>query len=134
MPITLLQKLLLSVMAVSLPAIGLFYGAAPDVSLTWMFGFDASDLNLRHIFRAMMGLYFAMVALWIAGVMQPNLRLPALWSMVAFTGGIGSGRLLSLLLDGMPHPLLIIWMVLEFAIAATAYLLIVKDTRSAVKA
>jgi len=91
-----------------------------------MFGIDASDVNTRHIFRSIMGLYFAMVILWIMGAIHAPMRLPALWSLVAFTGGIGLGRLLSLMLDGWPHFLLVVYMLLEFMVATTGWLLIKK--------
>lgn len=124
MSIEKMQRLLLFVMAISLPPVALSYGAAPDVSLPWMFGIDASDVNTRHIFRSIMGLYFGVVILWIMGAFRAPMRLPALWSLVAFTGGIGLGRLLSLMLDGGPHPLLVVYMLLEFLVATTGWLLI----------
>lgn len=99
--------------AAGLTPIALAYGVAPDRSLRWLFDIDASQLNARHIFRAVMGLYLALICFWIAGAVRPRLRTPALWSLVVFMAGLASGRMISLALDGWPHPLLIVYLLLE---------------------
>jgi hypothetical protein len=109
------RKLLLIITAIGLTPIALSYGAAPSASLPYLFGFDAESLNLTHIFRAVMGLYLALVAFWIAGALSSSLTIPALWSLVVFMFGLAAGRVLSLLLDGVPHWLLIVYLVLELA-------------------
>lgn len=119
-----LQRLLLISMVVGLPPIALSYGLVPDVSLPFLFGIDAADVNSRNIFRAVMGLYLAMVGLWAAGAARPAMRRPAMWSLTVFTSGVGLGRLLSVLIDGVPHPLLMVYMGLEFALAAAGWWLI----------
>jgi hypothetical protein len=109
------RKLLLIITAIGLTPIALSYGAAPSASLPYLFGFGAESLNLTHIFRAVMGLYLALVAFWIAGALSSSLTIPALWSLVVFMFGLAGGRVLSLLLDGVPHWLLIVYLVLELA-------------------
>ncbi len=121
-----MQRVFLLVMSVGLVPVALSYGVAPEYSLERLFGIQAEDVNTRNIFRSIMGLYIAMTALWTAGAFRRSLRLPALWSLTVFTLGIGLGRLLSLLVDGAPHPLLTVYMILEFALAATGWLLIRK--------
>jgi hypothetical protein len=90
---------------------------APSVSLPWLFDIDGSGINTQHIFRAIMGLYLALVCFWIAGALNTKLRLSALWSLVIFMMGLGLGRLASLIIDGWPHPLLVNYMLLEFIFA-----------------
>ena len=107
------QSLFLILAALGLTPIALGYGAAPQVVLPWMFGIDASAVNVRHIFRAVMGLYLALAAFWVFGARSPELRIPALWSLTIFMGGLALGRALSLVVDGMPHPLLVVYMFLE---------------------
>ncbi|MEL6800299.1 MAG: DUF4345 domain-containing protein [Pseudomonadota bacterium] len=119
-----MQRGLLLAMAVGLTPIALSYGAAPRASLPWLFGIDAADVPTRHIFRAIMGLYFALIVFWLAGAMRPVLRVPALWSLFVFTLGLALGRGLSLLLDGWPGPLLFIYLPAEVAVAATSAWLI----------
>ena len=69
-----------------------------------LFDIDASPVNVSHIFRAVMGLYLAVVIFWVFGAFRAPLRLPALWSLTVFMLGLAAGRLLSLLVDGMPLP------------------------------
>lgn len=119
-----LQRVFLLVAALGLTPIALSYGLKPGASLPWLFGIDAAEVNVRHIFRAIMGLYLALVGLWIAGALRPALRLPALWSLVIFMIGLALGRFASLLLDGWPHPLLTVYMVLEFIFAGIGWRLL----------
>ena len=112
------SKAFLIITALGLAPVALSYGLVPEKSLSWLFGIDASSVDLRHIFRAVMGLYLAMIAFWIAGAFQTSLRVPALWSLVVFMTGLGLGRLLSLMVDGWPHPLLVVYLVLEIVFAA----------------
>ena len=41
--------------------------------------------------------------------------MPALWSLVIFMLGLAAGRGLSLFLDGIPHWLLVVYLVRELA-------------------
>ncbi|MCP4306860.1 MAG: DUF4345 domain-containing protein [bacterium] len=110
--------------AVGLTPIALSYGLMPKMSLPWLFGINADAVNTRQIFRAIMGLYLALVAFWLIGALSPSLQVPALWSLVVFMIGLALGRLVSLLLDGWPHPLLFIYMILELAFALIGWLLL----------
>jgi len=107
------QSAFLLVTAVGLTPIALSYGLVPDKSLSVLFGIDASATNTRHIFRAVMGLYLALIVFWVAGARKEQLRVPALWSLVVFMFGLAAGRTMSLALDGFPHPLLFVYLVLE---------------------
>ncbi|MEL6241196.1 MAG: DUF4345 domain-containing protein [Pseudomonadota bacterium] len=122
-----MQRGLLLAMAVGLIPIALSYGAAPQASLPWLYGIDADSAPTRHIFRAIMGLYLAMICLWVAGALRPAIRLPALWSLFVFTLGIALGRSLSLLLDGWPGPLLFLYLPAEVALAASSAWLISRN-------
>ena len=128
MTVARMQCGLLLAMAVGLVPIALSYGAAPQASLPWLFGIDASGVPTRHIFRAIMGLYIALICLWIAGAMHTGLRVHALWSLFVFTSGLALGRSLSLLLDGWPGPLLFVYLLAEMAVAASAAWLIARNS------
>lgn len=82
-----------------------------------LFGIDASSVNVSHIFRAVMGLYLALAMFWVMGAMSTKYRLPALYSLVIFMWGLAMGRLLSLLVDGMPHWLLVVYLFWSSALA-----------------
>lgn len=110
--------------AIGLTPVALSYGAMPEVSLAWLFGIDAGDVNSSHIFRAVMGLYLGMIVFWVVGAIDSRLRLAALWSLAVFMLGLAGGRILSLVLDGFPHPLLFTYLVLEVVIGTVGLILI----------
>lgn len=127
MQVAQMQRSLLLIMAIGLIPIALSYGAAPQTSLPWLFGIDADGVATRHVFRAIMGLYLAMVCFWSAGAVFLRLRLPALWSLFVFTLGIALGRGLSLLVDGWPGFILFAYLLAEVVVAAAAAWLIFRD-------
>ena len=118
------ESVFLFLAAVGLIPIALGYGLVPADSMSMLFSIDASGVNASHIFRAVMGLYLALVVFWIAGGLRVSLRLPALWSLTVFMFGLAAGRALSLLVDGMPHPLLVTYLLLELGFGAVGAFLI----------
>ena len=100
------------------------YGLNPQEFLPILYGIEVENNNLSNIFRAVMGLYVGCVSLWILGAFKKSLTVPALWCMFVFMLGIGLGRALSLILDGMPDTIFIFFMFFEFVAAGfTFYLL-----------
>jgi Domain of unknown function (DUF4345) len=126
-----LQSGFLLVAAAGLTPIALLYGFAPAASMAWIFGIDATGLNARHIFRAFMGLYLALVGFWIVGAFTPRLRTPALLSLFVFMVGLAFGRLVSLVVDGWPHPLLIVYLMLEITFAFVGWRMLKTAGRTA---
>lgn len=53
-----LQKFLLLIAAIGLIPIAPGYGFMPEKTLTPLYGFEVDNVYLKHIFRAVMGLYF----------------------------------------------------------------------------
>ena len=106
--------------AVGLVPIALSYGAVPGVSLTYLFGIAVESTNATHIFRAVMGLYLAMVVIWLVGAFDPTLTEKALFCCAVFMLGLAAGRVLSLILDGMPHWLLVVYLALELVLGVIA--------------
>lgn len=109
--------------AVGLVPIALGYGAKPSVSLDTLFGIAVDTTNLTHIMRAVMGLYFGMVVLWLWGAFSRTMTRPALVACAVFMLGLAAGRLLSFVLDGRPHWLLIVYAILEVVLGVAAILL-----------
>jgi hypothetical protein len=107
------EEIFLLLAAVGLAPVALSYGLMPQASLSYLFDIDASSVNSSHIFRAIMGLYLAMVTFWIIGARNASLTLPALWSLTIFMLGLAAGRALSIVIDGMPHPLLLGYLAVE---------------------
>ncbi|MEO1618218.1 MAG: DUF4345 domain-containing protein [Planctomycetota bacterium] len=114
------RRLFLLVMGLGLVPVALSYGVVPETSLPLLYGISDPELPTQHVFRAVMGLYLGMICFWLAGILQPNLRIAALWSVFVFVTGIASGRGLSLVLDGWPGPLLIFYLIAEIVLAVAA--------------
>lgn len=124
MSIEKLERLLLAVPALTLPLLAIAYGFAHELGFGSLFGIDTSPLHLRNILRAIMGIYLALAALWMAGVFNRRLRRPALWCLTLIMSGVGAGRVLSMLLDGWPHPIFVFFVVSEVVMAVAGWLLL----------
>lgn len=108
-----LQKALLLFCAIGLIPIALSYGLIPEKTLTPIFGISVDNMNLTHIMRAVMGLYFGQIIFWFMGAFNPKLRRPAMFVLIVFMLGLAFGRILSILLEGVPHWLLLVYLCLE---------------------
>lgn len=97
--------LILSV-SIVLP-VGLLYGLHPSEILPYVFGFDVQDLELKNIFRAMMGLYLTLSIYWIIGIIKPQYWKTATLINVLFMGGLSFGRIISTVFDGVSKQYLI---------------------------
>ena len=100
------------------------YGFNPKELLPVLYGIEVADNNLSNIFRAVMGLYIGCVLLWIFGAFNKSLTAPALWCMFVFMLGIGLGRALSLILDGIPDTIFVFFMIFEFIAAGITFYLL----------
>lgn len=109
------DRLFLLIASLGLMPIALSYGADPATILTYLYGFSVESVNLTHIFRAVMGLYLAMIVFWISGFIWQSMRTPAMWSAVFFMYGLAAGRALSIVLDGVPNWLLVVYLLAEIA-------------------
>ena len=101
--------------------VSLTYGVLPNVTLSYLYDIEVNSIILSNIFRALMVSYIVLVTFWIAGAKYENLRIPALWSLTIFMTGLALGRALSIAIDGIPYPLFIIWMIIEFISACLGY-------------
>ena len=115
------ESIFLLVAAVGLTPIALAYGLVPAITVPMLYGVEIDSVNVTHIFRAVMGLYLAMIVFWILGATRESLRFAGLCSVVIFMGGLAMGRLLSLFLDGIPGALLVIYLILEVGFALVAF-------------
>ena len=114
------NRIFLLFCSVGLVPIALGYGAVPSSSLSFLFGIPVDTVNLTHILRAVMGLYLAMVVLWVWGAFSKVLERPALVSCAVFMLGLAAGRILSFILDGFPHWLLVVYAALEIVLGLAA--------------
>ena len=65
-----------------------------------------------------MGLYLATIVLWLLGAIRGGpLMRTALISEIVFMSGLAAGRLLDLLLNGWPSPVLVAYAIAELVLA-----------------
>ena len=85
--------------------------------LPLLFDFKVEAINLANIFRAMMGLYLGISVIWIMGISKPKLWVTATITNITFMGGLALGRLVSLVLDGVPGIYFLIGFMVETVLA-----------------
>jgi len=125
-----IRQIFLIVVAIGLLPIALSYGLIPQKSLSYLFDITVSDPNSIHIFRAVMGLYLALIIFWLIGAFKVQVRQAALYSLIVFMFGLAAGRILSLIIDGMPHWLQAVYLVLELVFGVLGILLIKKSDKA----
>jgi len=96
------KNLHLTISAIILTIVSLVYGLSPNNILPKFFDIEVESIDLKHTFRATMGLYFGMIVLWIIGIFRPRQWRTATMSNVFFMIGLAFGRTVSLFLDGIP--------------------------------
>ena len=121
-----IRQIFLLVTAIGITPIALSYGLVPQKSLSYLFDVPVSNINGSHIFRAVMGLYLALLSFWIVGAFRVQLRQAALYSLVVFMLGLALGRVLSLVVDGIPSLLLIGYLGLELIFGILGLILLKK--------
>jgi hypothetical protein len=81
--------------------------------LPFLFDFKVESVDLNHVFRAMMGLYLGFATYWIIGIYKLEHWRHATLSNIVFMGGLGLGRMVSIIVDGMPSVAFLIGTVVE---------------------
>jgi len=122
-----IRKVFLLITAIGLFPIALSYGLVPQKSLKYLYDISISDTNTVHIFRAIMCLYFALMSFWILGAFKDQFRQAALYSLIVFMLGLAAGRILSIIIDGMPHWILMAYLILELSFGTIGILLVKKS-------
>jgi len=113
--------------AAGLFVIALGYGIDPAAILPMALNVTVEGIDLTHIFRAVMGLYLAMIVLWILGAFRASLTKAAVIAEVTFMFGLAAGRALSIIIDGMPSVLLVNYAVLEIVMGLWGVLILKKQ-------
>jgi len=111
------KNLHLTLSAILVFIIALTYGLFPDRILPELFDFRVETIDLKQVFRAIMGLYLGTVSLWCIGVIKPAFWRIATLSNVFFMGGLAAGRFVSLVVDGIPSVYFSVGLVVELIFA-----------------
>ena len=91
----------LGLSAVIVFGVSFIYGGNPAKILPLFFDFEVSNLELKNIFRAIMGLYIGFASYWILGIFKSAYWKSATISNVIFMGGLAFGRIVSTIFDGV---------------------------------
>jgi len=110
--------------AAGLFLIALSYGVAPAAILPRALDVTVEGTDLTHIFRAIMGLYLGMIVLWVLGAFRANLTRAAVIAEVTFMMGLALGRVVSIVIDGVPSVLLVVYAVLEISMGLWGVLIL----------
>ena len=114
--------------AAGLLVIALSYGIAPKAVLPMALDLTVDGTDLTHIFRAIMGLYLGMIVLWVLGAFRVSLTRTAVIAEVVFMFGLAFGRVLSIIVDGVPSALLVVYTALEVAMGLWGVLVLKRLT------
>jgi hypothetical protein len=116
--------------AAGLFVIALGYGVAPAAVLPRVLDIAVEGTDLTHIFRAIMGLYLGMIVLWVLGALWANLTRAAVIAEVTFMFGLALGRVVSIVIDGIPSALLVVYTVLEISMGIWGVLILKRPVRT----
>jgi hypothetical protein len=112
--------------AAGLFGVALSYGVAPAAVLPKVLDLTIEGTDLTHILRAIMGLYLGMIALWVLGAYWAKFTLAAVIAEVVFMIGLACGRVVSIIVDGVPSMLLIGYTVVEITMGLWGILVLKK--------
>ncbi|MBA6155940.1 DUF4345 domain-containing protein [Tenacibaculum sp. S7007] len=98
-----MRKFHLLTSAMLIIIVALLYGGNPNRVLPLVFDFKVESLELKNIFRAIMGLYLGFAFFWALGAANNTYWKAATLSNIIFMGGLALGRLLSFVLDGISY-------------------------------
>ena len=115
------KKAYLTMAFVAVTIIALLYGISPTWFAATFLGITVLNPNVAHILRAVMGLYLALAAFWLYSAFNDKYRNTAVLTTILFAGGLAAGRCVSLIVDGQPAPVLLIYVAMEFAVVPIGY-------------
>jgi hypothetical protein len=125
-----MKNLHLILSTVILIPVALGYGIAPKTVLPLLLNVNLETVDMLNICRAIMVLYLALSTLFIMGIVNKKYWFTATITNVFLMGGLALGRILSLVLDGMPSPIFLWGTFGELVLAVFAFYQLKKWGRS----
>jgi hypothetical protein len=113
-----MARVYLLMIAIGLFPIALSYGVDPASTLPKLFGFPVEAPNQTQLFRVYMCLYLGMCVFCALAAFRREWQHVAMIWAVIFMASLATGRVLSIILDGMPASLLNWYLVVETAMTA----------------
>ena len=126
-----MMRLYLLVVAAILVPPALSYGIDPATVLPQTMNIAVEGTDQTEMLRAVMGLYLGMSTFSAIAAFKPEWRyVAAVWA-VFFLYSIAFGRILSLILDGVPSRILIFYMIVELSFGTIGLFLLARERRKA---
>jgi hypothetical protein len=108
-----LMRLFLLGSALLIVPIALNYGLVPSKTLPMFLTMPDLSTDQTHIYRGVMCLYLGVGLFWAVSAFNPDWQRVAVITVIGFAWSIAAGRAISLVVDGQPSPLLLIYLGIE---------------------
>lgn len=123
-----LKKVLLVLSFVTICVIALLYGISPKWFFnTFLVTSQEPGIDQSHILRAVMMLYLAFGLFWLYCAFSDKYRDAGIIVLTIFCGGLVTGRVLSVIVDGVPSPILILYIFMELSLVPLCIWLMRRD-------
>ena len=123
-----LKKGLLIFSFVTISVIGLLYGVSPDWFYeTFLVNSKAPGIDQLHILRAVMMLYLGLGLFWLYSAFSDKYRDAGIIVLGVFCAGLVAGRILSVVVDGTPSPVLILYIFMELGLVPVCIWLLKRE-------
>lgn len=96
--------------------VAFIYGSCPHL----IFDVSINSIDQANIFKAIMSLYLSFSMLWLLGLLKPSFWKVATLSNMIFMFGLALGRIISLVLDGLPTTIFVIGTIGELVLGLYA--------------
>jgi len=126
-----MMRLFLIIVALILVPPALSYGVDPAAMLPKTMDITVQGTDQTEMLRAIMGLYFGMSAFCLIAAFKPEWRHVAMVWAVFFLYSMGLGRLLSLVVDGIPSRILLFYMAVELTGGTIGLAILARERRKA---
>ena len=117
----IIKKYFLIFAFVAVGIIALLYGVSPQWFARTFLDVPELSLDIAHILRAVMCLYLSLGLFWLYAAFNDAYRNFAVLTIIIFSGGLVTGRIISFFSDGQPSGILTLYIIMEFVLAPVAY-------------
>ncbi|MFC4992397.1 DUF4345 domain-containing protein [Rubritalea tangerina] len=112
-----IRSILLIFASLTITVIALLYGISP----TWFFETflateAAPSIDQTHILRAVTTLYLSLGGFWLWSAFSDKYRDAGVLVLGIFCGGLVIGRVISIIVDGMPSTILLVYTLMELSL------------------
>ena len=114
------QCIHLIISSVIIIPIAFIYGFSPTTLLPKHLNIIVETIDLSNLLRAIMCLYLGMSFVWILGILNPKYWKAATQLNFLFMATLACGRIMSMLIDGIPSGGYIFGVIAELILAALA--------------